>query len=89
MRVDRIPNLSDLANTLHDRTKDVTEQFTAREVIAFLKEVRTARQVWLDEYDPKAGSDCVTPFDQFLYGTHPIREADLIEAREIARHLYA
>ena len=25
------------------------------------------REVWLEENDPRDGTDCVTPFDQFLY----------------------
>lgn len=33
----------------------------------FIEEVKQARRVWLDEYDPKDGTDVVTPFDQFLY----------------------
>ncbi|AEG53176.1 hypothetical protein [Sinorhizobium meliloti] len=27
-----------------------------------------ARRVWLEENDPQDGTDCVTPFDKFLYG---------------------
>lgn len=32
---------------------------------AVLKE---ARRVWLEEHDPRDGTDCVTPFDHLLYG---------------------
>ena len=34
----------------------------------FLDTVREARRVWLEENDPRDGTDCVTPFDKFLYG---------------------
>lgn len=44
---------------------------------AVLKE---ARRVWLEEYDPRDGTDCVTPFDHLLYGHYPpseVQEDDL------------
>lgn len=31
------------------------------------KAVREARDMWLEENDPKDGTDCVTPFDGVLY----------------------
>lgn len=52
----------------------------------FLKEVRAARQVWLDENDPKDGSDCVIPFDRFLYNVRPTAFLESVAAEAERRY---
>lgn len=49
---------------------------------AFLQEVRAARDVWLAENDPRDGTDCVTPFDRFLYGVKPEANASPVTVPE-------
>jgi len=33
----------------------------------FIKDVREARRIWIEEHPAEDGCDCVTPFDHFLY----------------------
>lgn len=57
---------------------------------SFREAVRAARKVWLDENDPKDGTDCVTPFDQFLYteviSGEGVDLPDLFELMEWAKY---
>lgn len=32
-----------------------------------IKDLKMWREEWLEENDPKDGTDCVTPFDKYLY----------------------
>lgn len=32
-----------------------------------LEDIKSWREEWLDENDPEDGTDCVTPFDKYLY----------------------
>lgn len=40
----------------------------------FREELIAARDIWLEENDPKDGTDCVSPFDRFLYAEEPQQE---------------
>ncbi|SFY07866.1 hypothetical protein [Azotobacter vinelandii] len=49
-------------------------------VTVSLQDLKEWRQAWLDENDPPDGTDCVTPFDHYLYGTGITAEHTLIRA---------
>lgn len=35
-----------------------------------IKDLKAWREEWLAENDPNDGTDCVTPFDHYLYGAY-------------------
>lgn len=67
--------LPDLIARIEELESQPQQSFQYRE---FIKEVREARRLWLDAYPTEDGTDCVTPFDQFLYvdrcPSHPIEQ---------------
>lgn len=45
----------------------------------FCNSVIEARRIWLEENDPKDGTDCVTPFDHLLYSRRKFPVVDVPE----------
>lgn len=50
----------------HDKGKLVT--ITRAYFDGLVAAIDEARLAWLEENDPKDGTDCVTPYDHLLYG---------------------
>jgi len=48
-----------------------------------LRDIKVWRNEWLEDNDPEDGTDCVTPFDKYLYASQP---ADEELRRDAARY---